>query len=679
VILKRKLPEIKPNLHTKFEDFSQTEKAKLAANGLRSVIRDINSPANLSYQLRDQSFEDLSEVAETLAKSYGIYLEFNRAKTGSEKDWMYMLRITIPGGGPLTPKQWLILDEVATKYTVSDSYTGMMQSSLRITSRQNIQLHWVKKKDVVNAVQEIARSGFYTINGCGDNVRNTVGCPLSRYSSIFDANAWAQKVGKYFRLPTSNYIEVFAIDPSYLRPSNEETLGFGSGFSDDGEDELQGSCARFNYGPNLLNRKFKIAFSSVHLLSENDRGGRKYLADNCVEMRTNDIGVAPIIEASGKVVKFQVYIGGSQGEKAGHPTFAALGEPFGIFYEKDLLKGLDAIVRVHQEWGDRQNRHWARLKYVVYKMGVDWYRNKVREICGGDIFEQPDPFLDYGARLLHHGWIKQQQKGEEDEKDGEFWCFGAFIENGRIIDGPNGKLKQMMKYIAENYPSIEILTTPNQDVLFGKIAAEDKEKFQTDIERFGYGFRNCKPYSKLRMLSGACVGRDTCRLTYTDSEKFEPLLIDELESKWGDLAEAIGVTGCERQCFRPATKTIGWVGSGLNMYSLKIGGTEDARNQGGLLIDPETGEVYLRMVPKKDVATVTDALFEFYLQNRNTLDDKEKSPQQGGMGYFFKRVGAKAIIEWLKKNPSTAKLMEKTSRSQDLPEKKLVNPSLFGC
>ena len=51
-------------------------------------------------------------------------------------------------------------------------------SSLRITTRQNIQLHWIKKKDVVNTISEIAKSGFFTINGCGDNTRNVVGCPL---------------------------------------------------------------------------------------------------------------------------------------------------------------------------------------------------------------------------------------------------------------------------------------------------------------------------------------------------------------------------------------------------------------------------------------------------------------------------------------------------------------------
>ena len=625
------LAEIKPNLKTKFEDFSGPEKAKLSTQGFTLTIKSIEHPANLHHQLRDPSFEDISDVAESLAKSCGIYLEFDRAKTGEEKDWRYMLRICIPGGGPITRKQWEILDDVTNKYCISDRYTGVNKPSLRITTRQNIQLHWVKKQNVVDAVQAIAKSGFYSLNGCGDNTRNVMACPLSQFSGIYNANAWAQKLGKYFALPTASYIEIFEIDPKYMRELNERK-----------PEE------RFDYGTNLLNRKFKIGFSAIHY----DEQAKKYVPDNCVEFRTDDIGIAPIFE-NGRVSRFQVYIGGSQGEKNGQPTFAALGVPFGIFDESNLMEGLDAIVKVHKEWGDRQNRYWARMKYVIYKMGIEWYREQVRQINNIG-FDPPIENFDYGDRKLHHGWIKQQSNGS--------WAYGAFIENGRIIDGNNGQLKSMVRYLMENYP-ITLFTTPNQDLIFANIPKEDKQRFEDDLRKFGYGLRNGKPYSKLRILSGACVGRDTCRLTYTDSEKFEPFLIDELEAKWGSMAESIGITGCERQCFRPATKTIGWVGSGFNLYTLKIGGTEDARNQGEPLVDPDSMSMYLRNVPKGEVAKVTDALFEFYMANKLPEEDGG-----GGMGYFFRRVGIKKIIEYFKSNPKTMHLMKPTK--SPLPPRK---------
>jgi sulfite reductase (NADPH) hemoprotein beta-component len=637
---------INPNFRTNPEDYSKVEIAKINSSELRG---------GLFSEFRDYDSQNISWESEQIAKSHGIYLEFNRAKTGNEKDWMYMLRITIPGGGPLTGKQWNILDRISDRYTIGpENAYPYARPGLKVTTRQNIQLHWLQKKHVVDAIKDISESRFFTMNGCGDNTRNVMGCPLSYHSTIFNANSWAQRVGKYFALPTAAYIEIFEIDPKYLRDANLENRTPG--------------VSRFDYGPNQLNRKFKIAFSAIHY----DDVNKKYVPDNCVELRTNDIGIAPVIKYEGpdpgsaKVEGFQVYVGGGQGQQSGKPTISALGKPFGLFTEENLMKGLDAIVRVHKEWGDRHNRHWARLKYLVVVKGIEWLREQVRNLDGhGSIkFDPPIEDDDYGNIDLHLGWIKQPDNNGR-------WCYGAFIENGRIIDGShNGDLKSMVRYLMNNYPDVELLTTPNQHLLFCNIDEKLKESFEKDMKLFRYGFRKIndrniitngmvgmisEPYSKLRMLSGACVGRDTCRLTYTDSEKFEPYLIDELEKKWGHMNESIGITGCEKQCYRPATKTIGWIGTGFNLYQLVLMGTQDGRHQGTPLVDPDTGEQYLHFVPRKDVATITDSLFEYYIRNRSEEEDRP-----GGMGYYLRRVGTKEIISYLKSNPRTADLMKKT-------------------
>jgi sulfite reductase (NADPH) hemoprotein beta-component len=636
--------KINPNFRTNPKDYSKVEIAKINSSELRG---------GLIGDFRDYSSQNISWESEQIAKSHGIYLEFNRAKTGNEKDWMYMLRITIPGGGPITANQWNILDTISDRYTIGpENAYPHARPGLKVTTRQNIQLHWVEKIHVVDAIKDISESGFFTMNGCGDNTRNVMGCPLSYYSTIFNANSWAQRVGKYFALPTAVYIEIFEIDPKYLRDANLENRTPG--------------ISRFNYGQNQLNRKFKIAFSAIHY----DDVNKKYVPDNCVELRTNDIGIAPVIKgpdpSSAIVEGFQVYVGGGQGRQSGKPTISVLGEPFGLFTEENLMEGLDAIVRVHKEWGDRHNRHWARLKYLVVVKGIEWLREQVRNLDGGGSikFEPPIEDHDYGNIDLHLGWIKQPDNSGR-------WCYGAFIENGRIIDGShNGDLRSMVKYLMNNYPDVELLTTPNQHLLFCNIDEKLKESFEKDMKFFRYGFRKIndrnititngmvsmlsKPYSKLRTLSGACVGRDTCRLTYTDSEKFEPYLIDELEKKWGHMNESIGVTGCEKQCYRPATKTIGWIGTGFNLYQLVLMGTQDGRHQGTPLVDPYTGEQYLHFVPRKDVATTTDSLFEYYIRNRTEED------RPGGMGYYLRRVGSKEIISYLKSNPRTADLMKKT-------------------
>ena len=603
--------EFTPNLQTAEADFNKEERNKLE-----------HPFSQTTSEMKDVQKDDVSWETEQIAKSYGIYLEFNRAKTGTEKDWMYMLRVTVPGGGPISKEDWQLFDDISEKYS---SLPSGGTPSLRLTTRQNLQFHWVKKKDLTEVVRQIAASKFSTLNGCGDNTRNVMACPVSRFSDVFDANAWARKVGSYFELPSEPFIQLFEIDPNYLRtPEKEEKFGYGKG---------------------LLNRKFKIAFSTVH----RDHQTGKLVADDCVETRTNDVGISPVFTGD-KLEGFQICIGGGQGERNGKPTMAAMAKPFAFVNEDELIPMIDAIVRVHQEWGDRQNRHWARLKYVVKAQGIDWYREQVQNRIPFDLAVARADF-DSGARHLHYGWCQQAK----DKR----WTYGAFIENGRISDtSSNGRLKTAIRKLLDKYP-VEMTITANQDIIFSNIMESDKSAFLSDLESYGYGQRNGKPYSQLRLLSGACVGRDTCRLAYTDSEKFEPFLIDELEQMgWGEIATSIGITGCERQCYRPATKSIGIVGSGLNLYQLKLMGTEDGRNQGQPLFSEDGEHIFLRSIPKNRLSEVIDTLFRFYNDNRIGPDEE--------LGYFHRRIGLPAIIRHLKENERTADLMVKEFGAENI-------------
>lgn len=591
-----------PNFHTPSEKFCKEELNKLSANMIRG---------NVAAEFKDTSKDDLTWETEALAKSHGIYLEFNRAKTGEEKDWMYMIRISIPGGGPLTRKQWNLMDALSEKYTKdTDGHP-----SIRLTTRQNIQFHWLKKGDVKNIIKTIAESGYNSLNGCGDNTRNVMACPLSRFSDIYNGHAMAQRAGDYFQLPLEPFIEVWGIDPNYLRRPEES----------------------FQYGPNLLNRKFKIAFSAVH----RDDSTGKFIYDNCVEMRTHDMSVAPIVE-NGKVNRFQIYIGGGQGERNGKPSLATLGLPLCQIDEPRLFQVMDAVVKINQEWGDRENRWFARIKMLVKKMGIDWYRDQVSAIVGFPL-QRANPNHDVGARQMHHGWTKQPSNG--------LWTFGAYIENGRLSDySINGKLKTMVREVMNKYPT-ELMITPNQDALFTNIPESAKKDFEKDLEKYGFGKRHGKPYSRLRLNSGACVGRDTCRLTYTDSEKFEPELLDQLDAMgWGKMNESIGITGCERQCFRPATKSIGLIGTGLNRYMFKLFGDEEGRHQGRPLMNADGEALYLRSVAREKVAVVIDALFKFYKANAKPGE---------GLGAYHRRMGDAAIIKFLQENPATQELLGK--------------------
>ncbi|MEE9404367.1 MAG: hypothetical protein V3V20_05710 [Algisphaera sp.] len=633
-----KLPE--PLLQTPADQLSHDEHFKINSSGMVGPLPE---------RYRDHDTLDIEKESEFLSKSHGLYLEYNRAKTGREKDWMYMVRITVPGGGAFSAKQWAILDQVADDYCHNNPYGG---NSLRLTTRQNIQYHWLRKPEVMSLVQAVAKTGFYTLNGCGDNVRNVMGCPLSKFSTLEGANAFelAHQYGSYFRLPAAPHIQVFAVDPSHISDPKEQ----------------------YNYGPQLLNRKFKIAFAAAH--RDPDTGSITY--DNCTEIRTNEVGVAPLVEGTGsgaKVVAYQVYVGGGQGEKKGKPTFAAHGKPLGIFTPDQLMPGLKAIVDIHKEWGDRKNRVWARLKYVVWKQGIDWYQNEVKNL--GVSFSAPNENHHPGERNLHTGWQKQESNGK--------WAYGAYIECGRLTDGiyidqqklaaerpkkstdsvdeapatqtaqDTPQLRAMVKSALNKFPGAEVMVTPNQDLLFTNIDEAAKEDFQGHLAEFGHGTRRGKTYSKLRVLSGACVGLPTCRLSYTDSEQFEPKLLDELEDRgYGDMAESIGITGCERQCFRPATKTFGWIGSGGDNYALKLGGSEDGSTQGHYLTDGKSQ--FLSAVPHDRVADVCATLFDWYKKEKQDANGTSEK-----MGQFIHRMGYPATLAQLKADNRTTDLLEK--------------------
>jgi sulfite reductase (NADPH) hemoprotein beta-component len=589
--------EIRPDFKTNEENFSKEEHNKLNSKGYIGEVEN---------DFADLSSEQLNWETEQIAKSHGIYLEYDRDQKGKEKDWIYLIRFATPAGGPLNKDQWHIIDEAADRYTRNTD--GI--PSIRLTTRQAIQFHWVKKSNVPSALRDIAQARIYGLNGCGDNVRNVTACPMSRFSGIFDATAKAHEIGKYFRLPIEPYFKAFGIDSTLDKTPH----------------------LKFKYKENLLNRKFKIALSSVGY----DAFSKSYIGDNCVECRTNDIGIAPLVE-NGKVDRYQIYIGGGQGQKNGKPTLSKLGEPFGIIDDGKLIQGLDAIVSFQQDWGDRQNRHWARLKYIVNQLGAEFIRKTIHD-RSGDLFDSPDVDFDPGPRDLHHGWTKQASNG--------LWTYGLFIENGRIIDRPQCRLKQLIRHLMDTY-SLEATITANQDLLLSNLTDDMRATFMADLSRFGYGEKNGEAYSALRRNSVSCVGLPTCRLSYSDSERFLPELIDELEKRgWGNIQESIGLSGCERQCSRPATKTIGWVASGKNRYMLKLMGAEDARLQGHELTDTD-GKILFRVVPRDRIADVTEALLEIH---------REFGQDNESMGYFHQRMGVAEILSKLSAHSKTEDL-----------------------
>ena len=590
----------------------------------------------LKNELEDLSKPDVDKDLHINLKPNGMYIQFDRTlvKQGI-KEWFFMVRIPFWGGGDISPDDWLKLSNLAEKYSRDED--GF--ASIRLTTRQTIQFHRIKKNDLLPLIRELIEFGKTTLNACGDNVRNTTASPIK--SDIFDANALAQKIGMYFQLPLEDHYKIFY--PDYL--------------SSEKNSSLNNTTVSFQYDVLGLPRKLKIGIGGYFI----DQATGEELRCNAPDILTNDIAIVPLI-AEKKVSCYQVFIGGSLGQKNRKVTFPSLAGPLGIFEtEKDLMIGLDAIVKIQQQIGDRTNRHWSRLKNILFKKGLDitgkkiedvlydevWF-NKIRD-CGIKWFgeeikklgiEFKDPInIDPGKVYRHHGWIKQW-----DNK----YSYGLWIENGRIKDSSHiGKLKSLVdEIVTQVKPNIRI--TPFQDLLLTDISESKIDILNGLLSSHNYG-----TYSNLRTNSLACVGLSTCPLAVAESEKFLNPLITELEKTgFGNLEGiSIGISGCERHCSRNVRFDISLEGKTDGAYQLKLlfGESEKEHLSADLIYEKKK---YLRRIPQEHAIPLIKVIIENYYINK-TSDEKSIS-------LFHQRIGMKNLIKFLKENEITKQLMNTT-------------------
>ncbi len=515
--------------------------------------------AELKKELEDASKPDVEEDVHIHLKPHGIYIQFDRGiAKGKIKDWTFMVRSSVWGGGEISQEQWLELSHLADLYSSDDDGAP----SMRLTTRQSIQFHHVTKENLLKLVHGLVDINKPTLNGCGDNVRNVVACPHK--SNIFDTQELAHKIAKYFQLPFEEYLKIFYPGKEYI-PDGEE---------------------HFEYDIRGLPRKFKIAIGGYYF----DEDSGTEVRCNCPDVLSNDVGIVPIIKDK-KVEGYQLYIGGGLGQKNTKATFATLGVPLGIFstYE-ELIRGLDAIVKVQQQIGDRVHRHWARFKNVLIKKGLEatgktiddlvLQREDIRKVMmkGAEWFREQVALLninfsmpinlELGELNRHHGWSKQN--------DGNY-SYGLWIQNGRLTNAnPQGKVKDLVdKIVKEINPTTSI--TPYQDVMFSDINPDAKREIENILTDFGYG-----NYSRLRMITQACVGLNTCSIAVAESERyFQPLLTELEESGYGNVeGVSIGISGCERHCSRNVRHDISIEGKGMGIYQIKFNAWK-YKNRGG--------------------------------------------------------------------------------------------------
>ncbi len=213
------------------------------------------------------------------------------------------------------------------------------------------------------------------------------------------------------------------------------------------------------YGKTYLPRKFKIGIAAP--------------GDNCIDIYTQDIGLIAVAEHD-QLAGFTLVIGGGMGMTHGKSeTFPRLATPLCFVTPDEVIPVVESIVTVQRDYGDRQNRKHARMKYVVEERGVKWFRSEVESRLGYHL-QDPRPIVWESAEE-HLGWHAQG--------DGT-WFLGLFIENGRIKDNDTIRLRTGLRHVVELFrPGIRL--TSEQNILLTDIPEDQRGALTSLLESYG--------------------------------------------------------------------------------------------------------------------------------------------------------------------------------------------------
>jgi sulfite reductase (ferredoxin) len=510
-----------------------------------------------------------------LLKFHGIYQQDDRdqrrARASKKLALAYqcMVRTSVPGG-VVSAEQWLAMDALTEK---------LADATMRITTRQGVQFHFVRKSNLRALVSSLNEHLITTKGACGDVVRNVTACPAPHRGhhqhELLDV---ARTLAARFRPRTGAYYELW-VDGEKAVTASEPPLD---------EEPI--------YGDVYLPRKFKI--------------GLALPGDNCIDVYTQDVGVVP--HHGGYVV----LAGGGLGQAHAREddTYPRLASPIAWTPAGELAELVEAIITVQRDFGNRDDRHRARLKYTIDDRGLDWFRGELEARLGRPLVDAPElpAWLDSDEHL---GWHEQD--------DGR-WFLGVHVDNGRVRDTAENQQRSALRAVVEQFAT-EVRFTPRQDVLLCGIDDADRAAVEAILR--SHGVPLAEELVPLQRLAVACPALPTCGQALGEAERVMPGLItgvqDELKRRGlKSLPLRVNVTGCPNGCARPYTAEVGIVGRTKNTYDVYVGGSIGGdRLAERVAVDVPTGSLPAALAP----------LFDRY--------EAERADGEG-FGDFCHRVGA---------------------------------------
>lgn len=500
------------NLSDKLDEM---EHIKNRSNYLRGTIKE---------GLADEITGAIAEDDTKLLKFHGSYMQDDRdirderRKQKLEPAYSFMIRVRVPGG-TATADQWIAMDDISTEYA---------NNTIKLTTRQAFQFHGILKRNLKSSMQSIHHAVMDSLAACGDVNRNVMCNPNPYQSGVHkEVDTLATKISDHLSPQTGAYHEIWLDDEKIV----------------DTKEEVEPM-----YGKTYLPRKFKIGIAVP--------------PSNDIDVYSQDIGLIAVIEDD-QLVGFNVTVGGGMGMTHGDTkTYPQVGRLLGYFPKEEAVDVCEKILTIQRDYGNRENRKNARFKYTVDRLGVDFIREELNKRLGWQIEEaKPFEFKHNGDR---YGWTEGSGK----------WHFTLFIQNGRVKDTSDYKLKTALREIAEIHTG-DFRLTPNQNLIIANVAKSKKQQIQKIIDQ--YGITDGEHYTGLRRNSMACVAFPTCGLAMAESERYLPTLINKIE---GLLDEAglneeeitIRMTGCPNGCARPALAEIAFIGKAPGKYNMYLGG-----------------------------------------------------------------------------------------------------------
>ena len=504
---------------------------------------------------------------------YGIY--------GQRQADVQMVRIKIPYGG-MTANQVRRVAELAETYA-----TGVGH----VTTRQDIQLHFVPLPQVSTVMRKLEEVGLTTREACANTVRNVTACHLAGVcqGEVFDVTPYANTVARHL----------------LRNPLNQS-----------------------------LPRKFKIAFSGCN--------------HDCAMTPIHDVGLLAKKTEDG-TIGFRMVVGGGLGAA---PRIAHLLREFVPMDE--LIPSIEAVIKVFDNLGNRKNRSKARMKFVIEKLGFEEFKRRweaaYEEMFGAKPAHPPLRLLPHAdpAPLIMPS--RQGTNGNGGNPDGSPASFATWRRtnvvkqrqdgfSAAVLRLPTGDItaEQMLLVadLAERYSNGNVRTTIGQNLIIRWVSDGQLEAFYQELEAHGLG----QPGANKTEDIVACPGTDTCGLGITSSkgvaralaEVFPPGQVpDDLKGT------TIHISGCHNSCAQHHISTIGLHGVGKRVgdhiapvYELHLGGRVNGT--------AEVGQMTIKL-PAKNVPSAVSHLLDVYRRDR----------QEGeSLHAFVKRAGKTALKEEL--------------------------------